>query len=243
NMAEVKLHGVWASAFCYRVIWALKLKGIAYDYIEEDLSNKSALLLKYNPVHKKVPVLVHDEKSVCESIVILEYIEEMWPYNPSLMPSDPYDRALAHFWIKFAEDRVRFRTLANAFISSLFSCLFGATVWKKFRSIKDQENTMKEILEMLKTVEEHGVGEKKFFHGDKIGLVDIAFASIVYWLQIIEDVARVKLFESHKFTSLHGRFENFKRVREIEENLPNRDELLVFFKRRREKLVASSSLH
>ncbi|GAY42330.1 hypothetical protein CUMW_065990 [Citrus unshiu] len=222
-MAEVKLHGVWASAFCYRVIWALKLKGIAYDYIEEDLSNKSALLLKYNPVHKKVPVLVHDEKSVCESIVILEYIEEMWPYNPSLMPSDPYDRALAHFWIKFAEDRVRFRTLANA--------------------IKDQENTMKEILEMLKTVEEHGVGEKKFFHGDKIGLVDIAFASIVYWLQIIEDVARVKLFESHKFTSLHGRFENFKRVREIEENLPNRDELLVFFKRRREKLVASSSLH
>ncbi|KAL9408545.1 hypothetical protein AB3S75_047004 [Citrus x aurantiifolia] len=222
-MAEVKLHGAWASAFCYRVIWALKLKGIAYDYIEEDLSNKSALLLKHNPVHKKVPVLVHDAKSVCESIVILEYIEEMWPQNP-LMPNDPYDRALAHFWIKFAEDR-------------------GATVWKMFRSVQDQENTMKEILEMLKTVEEHGLGEKKFFHGDKIGLVDIAFASIVYWLQIIEDVAGVKLFESHKYTRLHAWFEKFKRVPEIEENLPNWGELLVFFKRRREKLVASSSLH
>lgn len=219
-MAEVKLHGAWASAFCYRVIWALKLKGISYEYIEEDLSNKSALLLKYNPVHKKVPVLVHDERPVCESIVILEYIEEMWPQNP-LMPNDPYDKALAHFWIKFAEDK-------------------GATVWKMFRSVQDQENTMKEILEMLQTVEEHGLGEKKFFHGDKIGLVDIAFASIVYWLQIIEDVAEVKLFESKKFSSLHAWFENFKQVPEIEDNLPNRDELLVFFKRRREKLVASS---
>ncbi|ESR33694.1 hypothetical protein CICLE_v10006981mg [Citrus x clementina] len=229
-MAEVKLHGVWASTFCYRVIWALKLKGIAYDYIEEDLSNKSALLLKYNPVHKKVPVLVHDEKSVCESIVILEYIEEMWPYNPSLMPRRKeliYQNSIG----------------VLLFIYPLSFDVVGATVWKKFRSVQDQENTMKEILEMLKTVEEHGLGEKKFFHGDKIGLVDIAFASIVYWLQIIEDVARVKLFESHKFTSLHGWFENFKRVREIEENLPNRDELLVFFKRRREKLVASSSLH
>ncbi|KAH9681360.1 glutathione transferase GST 23 [Citrus sinensis] len=207
-MAEVKLHGAWASAFCYRVIWALKLKGIAYDYIEEDLSNKSALLLKYNPVHKKVPVLVHDKKSVCESIVILEYIEEMWPHNPSLMPR-------------------RKELIYQNSIGVLLFISPGATVWKKFCSVQDQESTMKEILEMLKTVEEHGLGEKKFFHGD-IGLVDIAFASIVYWLQIIEDVAR---------------FENFKRVREIEENLPNRDELLGFFKRSREKLVASSSLH
>ncbi|KDO40050.1 hypothetical protein CISIN_1g0374812mg, partial [Citrus sinensis] len=90
-MAEVKLHGGWAS--------------IPYEYIEEDLYNKSASLLKYNPVNKMIPVLVHGEKPVCESMVILEYIEEMWPHNPSLMPSDSYDRAQARFWIKFAEDK------------------------------------------------------------------------------------------------------------------------------------------
>ncbi|GAY33920.1 hypothetical protein CUMW_276260, partial [Citrus unshiu] len=64
-------------------------------------------------------VLVHGENPVCESMVIIEYIEEMWPQNP-LTLNDPYDRALARFWIKFAEDKVRITARANMFISLFF---------------------------------------------------------------------------------------------------------------------------
>ena len=100
---EVKLHGMWASTYSKRVELALKIKGIPYKYIEEDLTNKSQLLLKYNPVHKKVPVLVHDGKPVSESLVILEYIDETWKNSPRLFPEDPYQRAKVRFWAGFIQ--------------------------------------------------------------------------------------------------------------------------------------------
>lgn len=101
----MKLHGHWSSPFVYRVIWALSLKAIPYQYVEEDLANKSPLLLHYNPVHKQVPVLVHRGKPISESTVILEYIDETWPQNP-LLPVDPLQRATARFWIRLADDKV-----------------------------------------------------------------------------------------------------------------------------------------
>ncbi|KAF2285579.1 hypothetical protein GH714_005623 [Hevea brasiliensis] len=148
-MAEIELHGTWPSPYSYRVLWALKLKGIPYEYVEEDLSNKSPLLLQYNPVYKKIPVLVHGGKPICESVIILQYLDETWPQNP-LLPSDPYERAVARFWIKFIEDK-------------------GPSVWVVHRtSGEEQEKAVKDTLEMLKTIEEQALGGRNILEETRL---------------------------------------------------------------------------
>ncbi|KAI3934516.1 hypothetical protein MKW92_028578 [Papaver armeniacum] len=98
-MEDLKLFGVWYSPFVCRVKCALQLK-------KEDLSNKSDLLLQYNPVHKKIPILVHAGKPIVESLIILEYIDETWPDRYPLLPKDPFERSKARFWAKFLQDKV-----------------------------------------------------------------------------------------------------------------------------------------
>ena len=56
---EIILLDFWPSPVAVRVGIALAEKGIEYESKEEDLSNKSCLLLKMNPVHKQIPVLIH----------------------------------------------------------------------------------------------------------------------------------------------------------------------------------------
>lgn len=94
-------------------------------------------------------------------------------------------------------------------------------------------------MEIVKIVEERGLGEKKFFGGDKIDIVDIAFVEFAYWLGFIEEIVGVKLLDAHAFPRLYAWQKNLKEVPVIKENLPDHGEMLVYFKWRREMLMAS----
>ena len=104
---EVILLDFWPSPFGMRARVALAEKGIEYEYKEENLSDKSPLLLKMNPVKKQIPVLIHNGKPVCESLIIVRYIDEVWKCISPLLPSDSYQRAHAMFWADYVDKKVR----------------------------------------------------------------------------------------------------------------------------------------
>nr|XP_012570066.1 probable glutathione S-transferase isoform X1 [Cicer arietinum] len=221
-MAEVKLHGFWYSPFTLRVVWTLNLKGIPYENIEEDRFNKSPQLLQYNPVHKKTPVLVHDGKPICESMIIVEYIDEIWPQN-SLLPADPYDRAQARFWVKYIDEM----------ISSLLA-------FSHSKSGEEREKAKENIWERLGVVEEKCLGdENKFYGGDNINIVDIALGSFVKLIKVLEDTFEVEILQTERFPHLHLWFNNFKDVQVIKENTPGEEKLVALLKPTFEKIFTS----
>jgi len=103
---QVTLLDFWASPLFMRVRIALAEKGVKYEYSEQDLRNESALLLQMNPVHKTIPVLVHNGKSVCESLTIVQYIDDVWKDKAPSLPTDPYQRAQSRFWADFVDKKV-----------------------------------------------------------------------------------------------------------------------------------------
>ncbi|CDP11583.1 unnamed protein product [Coffea canephora] len=51
--------------------------GVKYEFREENLPNKTPFLFQMNPIHKKVPVLIHNGKPICESLIALQCINEV----------------------------------------------------------------------------------------------------------------------------------------------------------------------
>lgn len=94
---------------------------------------------------------------------------------------------------------------------------------------------------MLRALEEHGLGDKKFFGGDTIGMVDIAFGGVAHWMQVIEELVGVKLVEPCEFPRLHAWIKNFKQVPIIKENLPDYSEMLLHFQKIRDGFLASQN--
>ncbi|CAN1282541.1 Probable glutathione S-transferase [Linum perenne] len=205
---EIKLLGVWASPFSRRIELVLKLKGLQFEYSEEDLSNKSDLLLKSNPVHKKIPVFFHNGKPISESLLIIEYIDETWGNDYSILPTDPYDRAIARFWAKFVDDKV----LPTA---------FKAVVGKD----KEREDALEEFSQQITFLEGELKG-KEYFGGERIGFVDIAAFFILHWIDVMQEPS-LQLITEEKIPGLVKWMRKLLTVDAVKETLPPREKQIA----------------
>lgn len=216
---EVKLLGTWTSPYTRRVEISLKLKGIPYEYVEIDLRNKSPLLLESNPVHKKVPVLIHNGIPIAESMVILEYIDETWKSNP-IFPQDPHDRALVRFWCKFIDEKV---------LAPGRKAMLGDE--------KEREAAHKESYESVKILENELKG-KKFFGGEEFGVVDMAAVAVALWIPAAEQAMGTANFTRDAFPLLWGWADEILSCPVFKDNLPSLEKLSAAYKFRVQEVMA-----
>ncbi|XP_044947180.1 probable glutathione S-transferase GSTU6 [Hordeum vulgare subsp. vulgare] len=192
----VKLLGTVVSPFAVRVRMALHLKGVSYEDLEQDRFDKGDLLLASNPVHKKVPVLIHAGRPVCELLVIVEYVDEVWAGAASLLPADPYDRAVARFWAAYVDDKV---------VSSMLGILRATTEEERAERL----DTALAAVRPLEDAFDACSGDKAFFAGDSIGYLDLALGCHLFWFEALREMFGVMVIVASRTPRLAawaGRF-------------------------------------
>ncbi|CAL5333047.1 unnamed protein product [Camellia sinensis] len=202
------------SAFVNRVQIALNLKSIDYEFLPETFGSKSELLLKSNPVNKKIPVLIHHDKPIYESLIIVQYIDELWTSGPSILPSDSYDRAIARFWRAYIDDKVEIR---------------------KAKGEEERLEAVDKLVAMLMLLEKYFIncrseGNGNFFSGDSIGYVDIALGCFLGWFKAREKMYDVKVLDIAKTPHLVEWAERFCSDDAVKDVIPETEKLLEFAK-------------
>jgi glutathione S-transferase len=100
----ITLYNAARCPYAARARIVLAEKGLEFETVEIDLSDRPAWLYDKNPAGR-VPVIEEDGGDpLPESAVIMEFLEERYP-EPALLPADPADRAFVRLLI-FRDDEL-----------------------------------------------------------------------------------------------------------------------------------------
>ena len=161
----ITLYDAARCPYCARVRILLAEKGVEYQTVEVDLSDRPAWIYDKNPTGR-VPVLEEDGRPLPESAVIMEFLEERYP-EPSLLPADPADRALVRLLIFRDKD-----------------------LTDPYYAFRRGEEGADEQLDTALAVLDSALEERPFLGGAEYGLADIA---LVPWILRTRDMLGVDL--------------------------------------------------
>lgn len=99
---------------------------------------------------------------------------------------------------------------------------------KFIKSKGKEQEVIDEICELLSKLENE-LGDKKFFAGESIGLVDIAANIVALWLDVIQEAVGTKIFTKEAYPKLFKWIDEYMNCSVIKETLPLKADLLVHF--------------
>ena len=152
--------------FVQRVTALLEAKDIPYDIEFISLSNKPQWFLDISP-NGQVPVLITDGgQALFESDAIVEYLEEAYP--PLQLGLSPEQKATNRAWSYLASKNYLVQCSAQRSSDSQTLAERSAKIGTAFDRIEKQ------------------LGGAPFFGGDELGMVDIAWLTLLHRAEIIE---------------------------------------------------------
>jgi len=166
--ARLKLISHKLCPYVQRAVIALTEKGVSFERIDIDLSNKPDWFLAISPLGK-TPVLQVGDVPIFESAVILEYLEETLP--KPLHPADPLARAEYRAWIEFG--------------SAVLNDIAGFYAAKDEASFKAKVTQLEARFARL----EMRVSASPWFDGADFSLVDAVFGPVFRYFDVFDEIA------------------------------------------------------
>lgn len=170
-MATVKpvFYNAWFCPFAQRAWIGILHRQIDCEIKEQDPYDKSPEWLAINP-RGLVPTLIHNDRSVYESTILLEYLDEAWPDHEgaNIMPDVAFQRFKARAW----GDHISKKLVPNYYRS----LQLVAT---------EREDAKKQLLTELSYMFENACPQGPYFLGDSPGYVDFMLIPFAIRFELI----------------------------------------------------------
>lgn len=160
--------------YVQRAAIVLAEKGVPFERINIDLSNKPDWFTKISPLGK-VPLLRVGNEVLFESAVIVEYLEET--HGPPLHPADPLTKAKHRAWMEFGA-----------------SMLSDIWIVETTRSQSEFDAKIALLKDKFARIEAN-LGAGPWFAGASFSLVDAVFGPVFRYFDTFDRIAPLGVFD------------------------------------------------